>query len=78
MKTVVAAFNQEKASVGAFSVITNLWMELFEALGGTRDPGQGCECFERWGRTNNGAQLGVDTGTGPSTCPAPAHQQSIK
>ena len=32
MKVVVAAFNQEKALVGAFSVITNLWMELFEAL----------------------------------------------
>ena len=31
MKAVVAAFNQE-ALVGAFSVITNLWMELFEAL----------------------------------------------
>ena len=32
MKAVVAAFNQEKALVGAFSVITNLWMELFETL----------------------------------------------
>ena len=32
MKAVVAAFNQEKALVGAFSVITNLWMKLFEAL----------------------------------------------
>ena len=32
MKAVVAAFNQEKALVGAFSVITNLWMQLFEAL----------------------------------------------
>ena len=32
MKEVVAAFNQEKALVGAFSVITNLRMELFEAL----------------------------------------------
>ena len=30
MKAVVAAFNQEKALVGAFSVITNLRMELFE------------------------------------------------
>ena len=29
---VVAAFNQEKALVGAFSGITNLRMELFEAL----------------------------------------------
>ena len=32
MKAVVAAFNQEKALVGAFPVITNLQMELFEAL----------------------------------------------
>ena len=32
MKAVVAAFNQEKALVAAFSVITNLWMELFETL----------------------------------------------
>ena len=32
MKAVVAAFNQEKALVGAFSVITNPRMELFEAL----------------------------------------------
>ena len=32
MKAVVAVFNQEKALVGAFSVITNLRMDLFEAL----------------------------------------------
>ena len=32
MKAVVAAFNQEKAPVGAFFVSTNLWMELFQAL----------------------------------------------
>ena len=32
MKAVVASFNQEKALVGAFSVITNLRMELFQAL----------------------------------------------
>ena len=33
MKAVVAAFNQEKAIVGAFSVITNIRrMELFQAL----------------------------------------------
>ena len=32
VKAVVAAFNQEKALVGAFSVITNLRMEHFEAL----------------------------------------------
>ena len=32
MKAVVATFNQEKALVGAFSVITNLRMDLFQAL----------------------------------------------
>ena len=32
MKAVVAAFNQEKALVGAFFVLTNLRMELFQAL----------------------------------------------
>ena len=32
MKAVVAAFNQEKALAGAFSVITNLRMDLFEAV----------------------------------------------
>ena len=39
MKAVVAAFNQEKALVGAFSVITNLRMELFEALVCIPQPG---------------------------------------
>ena len=54
MKAVVAAFNQEKALVGAFSVITNLRMVLFEALlaarhvaphlcGGVHPPGDGPE-----------------------------------
>ena len=32
MKVVVAAFIQEKALVGAFSVMTNLRMDLFEAV----------------------------------------------
>ena len=36
VKAVLAAFNKEKALVGAFSVITNLRMELFEALADTR------------------------------------------
>ena len=43
MKAVVAAFNQEKALVGAFSVITNLRMELFEALE-PRGPGEAELC----------------------------------
>ena len=38
MKAVVAAFNQKKALVGAFSVITNLRIELFEALVVSRVP----------------------------------------
>ena len=41
MKVVVAAFNQEMALIGAFSVITNLRMELFEALIGTYLPTAG-------------------------------------
>ena len=41
MKAVVAAFNQEKALVGAFTVITNLWMDLFEALTVTPCPWPG-------------------------------------
>ena len=56
MKAVVAAFNQEKALVGAFSVITNLRMDLFQALvasyhvaarqsgGGVRHVGTGEAC----------------------------------
>ena len=32
MKALVGAYNQEKALVGAFSVITNLQMDFFEAL----------------------------------------------
>ena len=38
MKAVVAAFNQEKALVGASSMITNLRMDLFEALLVTQIP----------------------------------------
>ena len=39
MKAVVATFNQENALVGAFSVLTNLRMELFEALDRTHRHG---------------------------------------
>ena len=39
MKAVVAAFNQEKAPIRAFSVITNLRMELFEELETTANVG---------------------------------------
>ena len=44
MKAVVAAFNQEKALVGAFSVITNLLMDLFEAL--LKDPRPTLQSFK--------------------------------
>ena len=39
VKVVVAAFNQEKNLVGAFSVITHLRMELLEALQWTLNAG---------------------------------------
>ena len=44
MKAVVAAFNQEKALVGVFSVITNLRMDLFEALVLHHNTGAQCAC----------------------------------
>ena len=37
VKAVVAAFNQEKALVGAFSVITNLRLDIFKALEARED-----------------------------------------
>ena len=40
MKALVGAFNHKKALVGAFSVITNLRMELFEALLQDHAPGR--------------------------------------
>ena len=52
MKAVVAAFNQEKALVGAFSVITNLRMELFEAL-------VGCRCLTLFVLSDCGLQVRV-------------------
>ena len=47
MKAFVAVYIQEKALVGAFSVITNLRMELFQALmtmHHDEDVGEGCCC----------------------------------
>ena len=40
IETLFGALYQEKALVGAFSVITNLRMELFEALLVTESPDQ--------------------------------------
>ena len=54
MKAVVAAFNQEKAPVGAFSVITNLRMELFQALSPS------LPCFTRWPRGSYSPQFHSD------------------
>ena len=45
MKAVVATFNQEKALVGAFSVNTDLRMDLFEALVRSGD--------QSWGEVSN-------------------------
>ena len=49
MKVVVAAFNQEKALVGAFSVLTNLRMELFQALAVTDQVQQEEVWTDKWG-----------------------------
>ena len=60
MKAVVAAFNQEKALVGAFSVITNLRMQLFEALHLARlGPRPGLDCV-------NAADTGLETKVHPN------------
>ena len=58
MKAVVAAFNHEKALVGAFSVITNLRMELFQALMFT-DIGGGGGRADRRTKTLSILQAGV-------------------
>ena len=53
VKAVVAAFNQEKVLVGAFSVITNLRMELFQALlysNILRGRGNKLGCSGEWAR----------------------------
>ena len=52
MKAVVAALNQEKALVGAFSVITNLRLDLFEALVHSVVSGQSADswsCYKKIG-----------------------------
>ena len=43
VKAAVAAFNHEKALVGAFSVIANFRMELFEALATSARPPEECD-----------------------------------
>ena len=77
MKAVVAAFNQEKALVGAFSVITNLRMALFEALIRTEKG----YCAIQWkeSSTTSPDPFGLDSitgvaanGAGPGSTAAPA------
>ena len=57
MKAVVAAFNQEKALVGAFSVITNLRMDLFEALVGVEESMRAMTWPVDWGGVTLGYVL---------------------
>ena len=68
MKAVVAAFNKEKALVGAFSVIMNLRMELFEALACT---GLEASCWDtgeensrHWSATDPGDTADFKSGNG--------------
>ena len=71
MKALVGAFNEEKALVGAFSVITNLRMELFEALvpggggGGVAPAAAVC------------AAAGAGRGAGPHTLRPPGPQAEV-
>ena len=78
MKAVVAAFNQEKALVGAFSVLTNLRMEFFQALIATVSStpeniwlpaGLGVRAAGRGG----GGGRGYDGGGVPGDQPRPGH-----
>ena len=63
MKAVVAAFNQEKALVGAFSVITNLRMELFVALMTAVPPA----VYPGHGAPGPGSPMSVRSGLVPSS-----------
>ena len=67
MKAVVAAFNQEKALVGAFSVITNLRMELFQALVQTLQSPT-LPPVRRYSRSSVSTQLGYLAASGRNTC----------
>ena len=69
MKAVVAAFKQEKALVGAFSVITNFRMDFFEALILTLCHTICDKCFnaEIWQISNNAAREYKQWYTGTET-----------
>ena len=69
MKAVVAALNQENALVGAFSVITNLRMELFQALvrgsaaaARPADQSPDVQLVDAGDPGHGGDQLGLDSG----------------
>ena len=69
MKAVVAAFNQEKALVGAFSVITNLRMELFGAL---VDSGRVMNMDAAVERSSDALDADHDADSGDTMAPAAA------
>ena len=62
MKAVVAAFNQEKALVGAFSVITNLQMDLRFKLYWTLDSSVITTSPWAGGRAGSGVLAHYDAG----------------
>ena len=76
MKAVVAAFNQEKALVGAFSVITNLRMELFQALVCTRGVAAARQTRVEGTRVHAPAHL-VTVGEGPPLLEAVSRQRGV-
>ena len=61
MKAVVAAFNQEKALVGAFSVITNLRMEF------------GCNVLKHYSKVN--IRLELEAEAEPAAKASPGYIQ---
>ena len=86
MKAVVAAFNQEKALVGAFSVITNLRMQLFGALITTAEnagdhDGGGAEAGRDLGPPGGGQRgraVPGDRAAGHGEGPRPGHAPQLQ
>ena len=72
MVLVVAAFNQEKALVGAFSVITNLRMQLFEALVDRVDSGRVMNMDAAVERSSDALDADHDADSGDTMAPAAA------
>ena len=65
MKAVVAAFNQEKALVGAFSVITNLRMEL------------GCNFLKHYNQVTSLVRLQLLTSVGLELLDQPKYKCNV-